>query len=70
MSLWFCYLRWRQLRQLVDRDLTHWKRPGLERVTIYPHAQQNVQGLESVTKPAPVRTYEQEWADHVGKAAS
>jgi len=70
MSLWFCYLRWRQLRQLVDRDLTHWKRPGLERVTIYPHAQQNVQGLESVTKPAPVRTYEQEWAEHVGKAAS
>ncbi len=63
MALWFAYLRWRHLRQIVDVDLTGWRRDGLSSITAYPYARTNVD-VAAYAPPlrAPV-TYEQQWSE-------
>jgi len=71
MALWFAYLRWRQLRQLVDLDISGWRRDGLGSVTQYPYAKSNLSGLDTRT-PAPrtTRTYEQLWDELNGRQSA
>lgn len=61
MSLWFCYLLWRKLREQVDVPVNAWKRAGLNTVTKYPYARTNLAGLDTATTRAAARTYEQAW---------
>ena len=62
MSLWFCYLRWRQLRDLVDADLSPWKRRGSPSITLYAGAHTNVT-VEGADRPKAPVTYEQVWSE-------
>jgi hypothetical protein len=68
MSLWFAYLKWRQLRGLVGQDLTAWKRDGLSEVTLYPHARTNLQGIDLQPASRAPLSYEQVWDQLTGKA--
>ena len=61
MALWFAYLRWRQLRQLVDVDTSGWKRTGLEHITMYPHARTNIAMPSVHERVKTPMTYEQQW---------
>ncbi len=65
MALWFAYLRWRQLRQVIDVDISGWQREGLSSVTVYPYARTNLDGAayaEPIHNPV---TYEQHWQEMV-----
>jgi hypothetical protein len=69
MSLWFCYLLWRRLRDQVSMDLSMWKRPGMGVVTAYPYAQTHLEGADTVAPTKELMTYDQNWqrlAEKVG----
>ena len=61
MSLWFCYLLWKKLRQQVGQSINMWKRLGLDSVTKYPYARTNLTGLEETQAQKMPLTYDQHW---------
>lgn len=61
MSLWFSYLRWKQLRQVLDTDLSGWKRDGLGSITLYAGARTNLEGVDTAPHPHVLETYDQVW---------
>jgi hypothetical protein len=70
MSLWFCYLRWRVLRDRIDTSLVGWKRDALSEVTDYPWARSNLRLPEEEKRPVAPETYEQAWDRVKGQGAA
>jgi hypothetical protein len=61
MALWFCYLRWRNLRQLVEADPSGWRRASLDEITNYPYARTNISIDGPAERPRTPISYEQAW---------
>ncbi len=61
MALWFCYLRWRNLRQLVDADPSGWRRSGIDEITYYPYARTNISVDAPHERQRVPMSYDQQW---------
>ena len=60
MSLWFCYIIWRRLRERVNLESHSYRRQGLNSVTMYAGAKVHFSS-PAADRPSISQSYEQMW---------